>query len=692
MKKTIILSALMAAFAISANAQTLHNSQKFHRSGQNAYLVENSDTFTIEQSVLVVKPKKNAILSKDMRQLRASKLGFMSIEVPKDVRIEDYAREIEASGKFEYVEYNTKGYYFMTPNDAYYGNQWYLDSISAPMTWDIATGSPNVRMAIIDSGVDAGHSDLGYGSDNHSHVSTTEGYNYVNNCIYSTPLNKHGTMVAGVAGAKTNNATGISGVCGGNNSKGLTIIPYCVGNDTPDGDMVAYAIVDAVDKGAKVINLSLGGFLNNSYLESAINYAYNHGVSIICASGNGVNHPVSFPASHEKTIAVGSIQQNNLRPFYSNFGTGLDLVAPGVGIYSTTLNNSYESLDGTSFASPQVAGAVAIMLSIDSLLPPDSIRQILHATATHLAGYNYSNNWNNETGYGRLNTYEAVKAVAIRNLEIVGASQLCGSEIYYVKNLPPGLSVEWSFEYTGNSPDSLLQSDYPTNNQCIVNIENNENLDETLVANVYEGTTLIKTLSKHISTGWSFSGTYKHYNLYNIQVGSSHNFGNGDVVWASVSYNVIITSSLFDSSVISHTLSPNMFWIEQTNPRRIRVVFSTNGRKVTVTGENTVPCNNFKFTIRSMNHPPLPLDMVPNVDLSDNTLTISNRMFEESPEFVDGVWSIGIFNVMTGRRVYYDIINRENIQIDTSSWVPGVYVIKMIINDQIYTQKLNVKC
>lgn len=129
-----------------------------------------------------------------------------------------------------------------------------------------------------------------------------------NNAV--TPHN-HGTMVAGIIGAKTNNAKGIAGISGGNSTSGITIIPYCVGSTTG---------LDYIDM---------------TTVDDAIQYAYENGVTLIAATGNDYTNTVYYPASHSCVIAVGATSQNNIRCDFSNYGVGLELVAPGKNIYST---------------------------------------------------------------------------------------------------------------------------------------------------------------------------------------------------------------------------------------------------------------------------------------------------------------------------------------------------------------------
>lgn len=186
---------------------------------------------------------------------------------------------------------------------------------------------------MIDSGVDVNHNDLGVGSDGYSNVDTSLGWNYITNNRNVVTTNEHGTRVAGILAAKVNNGKGIAGVAGGKGSKGITIIPYCVGVNFPDFAVLDDAILDAVEKGVRVINLSLSGS-STSAVTAAINYATKNNVIVICASGNGYASSVSYPASLSNVIAVGATDQSNTRADFSNYGANLDVVAPGVDILS----------------------------------------------------------------------------------------------------------------------------------------------------------------------------------------------------------------------------------------------------------------------------------------------------------------------------------------------------------------------
>ncbi len=681
MKTSIFTVIALLTLTCSIDGQTLRKSQSFHRSGTKAWIVENGDSFAIDQNILIVKPKSDVqVLSKKLKQLRTSKLGFVEIQVPKDINIEKYAEELDNSGDFDFVEYSAEWKCCFVPNDSYCENQWYLDSISAPSAWDITAGNSGVKLAIIDTGVDAGHSDLGYGDDNYNHVSTTDGYNYVNNNIYSYPVYYHGTMVAGIAGAKTNNYNGVAGVSGGNQSAGITIIPYCVGNAASfNTSHIGDAIVDAVDKGAKVINISLHSTSSNS-TDAAIEYAYTHGVTIVCAAGNYNQNSLSYPASHTYTIAVGAISQDNIRAEFSNYGTGLDIVAPGVNIYNTVLNNSYDTNSGTSFAAPQVAGAIALMLSINSMLTPDDIRDILHNTANHIPSYTYdSDGWNSETGYGRLNVCEAVKAADV----IIGEHQLCGSEIYRIDNLPSDVVVSWSFlKYPSNN--TFIQQNYPYQNQCIINIDNYETIDDTLCATIVDYNGHVQGIAKKIvSTGWNFYGTYQVREILTLNLIREGTIKNRSNIWLGRNEQAIISSPFFSNSTISYIPTGNPLWLFYNGS--MTITFDSANQKIEIRGTSVNDCDNFMFKATAV------FQMIePLLSVSDDQIAISLEQqdfgSDENPS-----WDVEISNGLTGQKVYKEIIDGRQAIINTTNWGAGTYIVKTTIYDNVVTHKVVIK-
>ncbi|CAG0992104.1 partial serine protease, partial [Anaerolineae bacterium] len=237
------------------------------------------------------------------------------------------------------------------PSDPGLGAQYGLVNIRAPQGWDYSTGSSSVTIAILDTGVDLGHADLA--------GKIVPGYDFVNDDSVPQDDNGHGTYAAGIAAAIGNNGVGVAGV-----SWGARIMPVKVLNaggggffaDTADG------IVWATDYGAQIINLSLGGVSPSTVLQDAVDYAYGKGVLLVAAAGND-NGTIRYPARYPNVVAVGAVDGLNNRAWNSNYGAELDLVAPGVNIYSTTIGGyGYDS--GTSMAAPYVSGLAAILYGI----------------------------------------------------------------------------------------------------------------------------------------------------------------------------------------------------------------------------------------------------------------------------------------------------------------------------------------
>ena len=292
------------------------------------------------------------------------------------------------------------------PNDPLLSQQWWLSKVKAQMGWAQTPGSSEVVIAVIDSGVDYTHVDLGGGKS-----LTDKDKDYVNNDDDAQDDNGHGTHVAGIAAAKMNNGQGIAGICP--NCRILPVKTQGAGGQGSFGDVSA-AIRYSADAGASVINMSLGAQVCTAELAEAVNYAYDKGVVMVAAAGNacpvrvalGVeSFDVNYPARFGRVIAVGATTPSDQRANFSSFGPELDIAAPGTSILSTYPNNGYKRLDGTSMASPIVAGASGLLLSKDSSLTPAQVQQILETSADDIAG----TGWDETTGWGRLNLQSALQ-------------------------------------------------------------------------------------------------------------------------------------------------------------------------------------------------------------------------------------------------------------------------------------------
>ncbi|GIW12168.1 MAG: hypothetical protein KatS3mg061_3225 [Dehalococcoidia bacterium] len=270
----------------------------------------------------------------------------------------------------------------LRPNDPAFqaGQQYGLSRIRAPEGWGYSTGSESIIIAIVDTGVDLSHPDLA--------SKILPGYDFVNADLTPQDDHGHGTHVAGIAAAITNNGLGIAGV-----SWGARVLPVKVLDARGSGytSDVAAGIVWAADRGARVINLSLGGPASTT-LQEAVNYAVGKGALVVAAAGNSGNSTPNYPGAYPAAISVAATDSTNRRASFSNFGPFVDLAAPGVSIYSTVPTGScdlchpsgYRALSGTSMATPMVAGVLAILAGLAPEASPAGLRAAVEQSALDL--------------------------------------------------------------------------------------------------------------------------------------------------------------------------------------------------------------------------------------------------------------------------------------------------------------------
>lgn len=290
-----------------------------------------------------------------------------------------------------------------TPNDPLYSQQWQYPKIQAPEAWAVITGSASVAIAILDTGIDQSHEDLRY--------KIVKNINFTSSKTVDDKYG-HGTHVAGSAAAATNNGLGVAGTC-----------PNCVlynvkvleDNGSGSWSAIANGIIWAANSGAKVINMSLGGSSPSSTVESAVNYAWGKGVVLVAAAGNSGSDLPTYPAYYSNVIAVAATDQNDNKASFSNYGTWVDIAAPGVSILSTAPDHpnriwgkgvKYGTLSGTSMASPHVAGTAGLVWSTGACdndpSPNTCVRSRIENGADKILGT--GNYWSS----GRLNAYNAV--------------------------------------------------------------------------------------------------------------------------------------------------------------------------------------------------------------------------------------------------------------------------------------------
>lgn len=301
----------------------------------------------------------------------------------------------------EFVELNGIYHADAMPSDPRVGEQWQYENtgqtggtpdadVDAFAAWDVTQGSASVAVAILDTGIDQGHVDLA--------GKVVKSVNFTSSPTVEDRYG-HGTHVAGIVAATTNNGIGVAGTC-----------PSCVlynvkvlGDDGAGSwGNIAAGINWALDNGAKVINLSLGGSSGSTSLQSSINNAWAKGVVIVAAAGNSNTSARFYPAYYNNTVAVAATTSRDLRASYSNYGSWVDVAAPGDTILSTTMNSTYGTKNGTSMAAPHVAGLAGLLWSTSYGTSNSSVRSRLESTTDSIAGT--GSLWT----YGRVNACKAV--------------------------------------------------------------------------------------------------------------------------------------------------------------------------------------------------------------------------------------------------------------------------------------------
>lgn len=316
------------------------------------------------------------------------------VTVPQGKSAEELAEDLQNTyvKEIEYTELDYRAGATMIPNDPMYSNQYFLPKVSAPGAWDISQGNKDVVVAVLDTGV-APHKDVS--------AKYIDGYDFVDNDDSPIDGHGHGTFVSGVVAAVTNNNRGVAG-----SAPNVKIMPVKVLSDGGWGyySWVASGIRWAADNGADVINMSLGGSSSSATLQQAINYAHSKGVTVVAAAGNSGSTHYSYPGACAYTIGVGATDSQDRKASFSNYGDWVDVMAPGVNIFSTRKGGSYGYWNGTSFSSPITAALASLIKSRNSNYNPDQIELVIEQTADDLG----SPGKDIYFAWGRVNFYQAL--------------------------------------------------------------------------------------------------------------------------------------------------------------------------------------------------------------------------------------------------------------------------------------------
>ena len=406
-------------------------------------------------------PQKSAILAENLATADQETIlvkyqdneDIITVQLNPGQTINQALEVYNTSPLVDYAEPNYLYQAASIPNDPFYNNQWYLKRIIADQAWEIADSSPDIIIAVLDSGLQIEHPDLknniwtndrempdnGLDDDNNGYIDDYQGYDFVNRVPDPSPKFKlgftedgvtHGTIIAGILGAQGNNGKGISGL-----TWQSQIMPLKVLDDRgqTDSGKVIEAINYAVAQGAHIINMSFVGYGNSRGLQQAIRRAHQAGVILVAAGGNdqgdgfgrSLDTDPMYPVCHDDgdnlVVGVGATGPIDQKASFSSYGRCIDIVAPGVSFYSTVpvtdkylINNKvfdkyYDGYwSGTSFAVPLVSGTLALMLQSNPGLRPHQAVDLLLASTDNIDRLNPD--YLGRLGRGRLNMATALTA------------------------------------------------------------------------------------------------------------------------------------------------------------------------------------------------------------------------------------------------------------------------------------------
>lgn len=355
---------------------------------------------------LIVKPLKGSWQSVlESKAISVQKLlpaaGAMVVKIPAGQSAGSYANSLLKTGQYTYAVPNWSLACARIPTDPKFSSQWHHTAINSNRAWDVISGTrtsePSITIAVCDTGVNTAHQDLtncvpGYHSPTHK----TQGEGGP-----VSDTNGHGTQVAGAAAATGNNAVGIAGV--GWNFK---IMPVRVtDDDSANGWATVADIVDgiywAASHGAKIVNVSYGGVENPAFQTAGADIKSQHGALLVFSAGNdGVD---GIP-DRSDIVIVGATTNTNARASFSNRGPGIDCVAPGINVYTTSRSGSYTYGTGTSIAAPLVSGALAMIWAMNPALTPSEVETALYRGCKNLGPFGRDSDF----GYGLINVYRSL--------------------------------------------------------------------------------------------------------------------------------------------------------------------------------------------------------------------------------------------------------------------------------------------
>lgn len=521
--KKLLLLLFFTAFSLNVFCQTIYqvgvHTLKYHNGawteiidGDEINLLTNLVILKFDQS-LTQRDIDIVAETYDIKQVYSNARGYHTF----DVSGSDYVSlltSLFADSSVVSVELNHEIQLMSQPNDSYdfiyelvnyciYPNLlWPYNNTELFDAWELSTGNPSITVAIIDNGLYVDHEDLNQGSDNISNiwVNLLEkngitahdddnngkkddffGWDFIDNdnsVMHDHSAEGHGTRIAGIVSAKTNNEIGVYGIAGGWGSEGVKLMALKVAKSNIAQSAAVYQAIDyAVQNGAKIINMSFGDRDNHDSWESAVQNAYSQNVILVASAGNdqcvSPDGCIKYPAKYPEVIAVGATNSNFLYlgdseerwvPTYgdneSAWGPELEIMAPGIAFstdYSENLDGVYHSeydfagttciesnpAISTSKASAFVTGVIALMVSANPCLTNDDVRDILRNSNDTIDGPYDLNGHSDYMGYGRINARAALEACLSGSLTSITANTTWNTDrtLYYNVEIESGATL-----------------------------------------------------------------------------------------------------------------------------------------------------------------------------------------------------------------------------------------------------------
>ena len=435
---TLLINLLFINFSQSQNLHRWYQDGKviFQLKTQSEYHIPSKDKIVDFENIDFLRNAKKRYGIYQVTQLHPNDPDMLlrktyQIEFTDYTKVENLIEELSQNNFIEYAEKKELHESFLTPNDlgansATGTGMWHLYRMNAQQAWDLSTGNPNVVVAVTDDAILQTHQDLtnklvtGYdaptGGSNTNPCGSNDG--------------NHGTHVSGTVGAETNNGIGVASI-----GFGVSIMPVKIGNCNGQLSHGYEGVNWAANNGAHVINMSWGGGGFSNYGQNVCNAASNAGAILVAAAGNDGTSQQFYPAAYTPVIAVASTTTNDAKSNFSQYGNWITVAAPGSAIRSTwaSSNTAYNRIQGTSMASPNVAGLLGLMKSYAPTASNQDLVNCLLSTAANISAVNP--NFNGQLGSGRIDAFQALQCIGAYNVpfdigitEITSpTSTVCGS-------------------------------------------------------------------------------------------------------------------------------------------------------------------------------------------------------------------------------------------------------------------------